>query len=277
MRSPGKAIDPRVMTGDLSNDQITYSVDRFKLVNDMMTKIVLKFNIEGNTYEDLRRAYYTLNSQAARAGDVISRFIGGVYVDRSMIGQKGGVRPYTPVSLQYQKRAINALKTYVFSPNAFKVSSETYNLLAKQRRGFNFRYGPEDPKIHDQILGYQTRVLSHILHPNTLQRIIDSELYGNMYKLSEFMIDLNEAIFKEDMNSNINTFRQNLQATYVKRLIDMVSGSNASKFEVPAQSIALYNLEKILKDYKRLSGDISTVAHKKHLKTLIKNTLDNIK
>ena len=277
MRSPGKAIDPRVMTGDLSNDQITYSVDRFKLVNDMMTKIVLKFNVEGNTYEDLRRAYYTLNSQAARAGDVISRFIGGVYVDRSMIGQKGGVRPYTPVSLQDQKRAINALKTYVFSPNAFKVSSETYNLLAKQRRGFDFFSGPEDPKIHDQILGYQTRVLSHILHPNTLQRIIDSELYGNMYKLPEFMIDLNEAIFKEDMNSNVNTFRQNLQATYVKRLIDMVSGSNASKFEVPAQSMALYNLEKILKDYRRLSGDISTVAHKKHLKTLIKNTLDNIK
>ena len=41
--------------------------------------------------------------------------------------------------------------------------------------------------------------------------------------------------------------------------------------------MAPYNLEKILKDYRRLSGDISTVAHKKHLKTLIKNTLDNIK
>ena len=76
MRSPGKAIDPRVMTGDLSNDQITYSIDRYNLVNDMMDKIVNKFSVEGNTYEDLRRAYYTLNSQAARAGDVISRFIG---------------------------------------------------------------------------------------------------------------------------------------------------------------------------------------------------------
>ena len=85
MRSPGKAIDPRVMTGDLSNDQITYSVDRFNLVKSMMDKIVSKFSIEGNTYEDLRRAYYTLNSQAARAGDVISRFIGGVYVDLSLI------------------------------------------------------------------------------------------------------------------------------------------------------------------------------------------------
>ena len=54
MRSPGKAIDPRVMTGDLSNDQISYSIDRFNLVNKMMGQIVSKFSVEGNTYEDLR-------------------------------------------------------------------------------------------------------------------------------------------------------------------------------------------------------------------------------
>ena len=107
------------MTGDLSNDQITYSIDRYNLVNDMMDKIVNKFSVEGNTYEDLRRAYYTLNSQAARAGDVISRFIGGVYVDRSNIGQDNGSKPYTPVSLSDQKRAMNALKNYVFSPFCF--------------------------------------------------------------------------------------------------------------------------------------------------------------
>ena len=138
MRSPGKAIDPRVMTGDLSNDQISYSIDRFNLVSDMMKKIKNKFSKEGETYEDLRRAYYTLNSQAARAGDVISRFIGGVYVDRSTIGQEGGTKPYTPVSKTDQKRAMNALSNYVFSPNAFDHPNEIYNYLAKQRRGFDF-------------------------------------------------------------------------------------------------------------------------------------------
>ena len=169
MRSPGKAIDPRVMTGDLSNDQISYSIDRFNLVNKMMGQIVSKFSVEGNTYEDLRRAYYTLNSQAARAGDVVSRFIGGVYVERSTIGQAGGKNPYTPVSLADQKRAFNTLDKYVFSPSAFKAPSNVYNLLARQRRGFNFFSGPEDPKIHDQVISYQTRVLAHIMHPNTFR------------------------------------------------------------------------------------------------------------
>jgi len=273
MRSPGKAIDPRVMTGDLSNDQISYSIDRFKIVKNMMAKIISKFSVDGNTYEDLRRAYYTLNSQAARAGDVISRFIGGVYVDRSTIGQKGGTKPYTPVSFLDQKRAFNALKTYVFSSDAFRAPNELYNLLAKQRRGFDFFSGPEDPKIHDQVLSYQTRVLAHILHPNTLQRIIDSELYGNRYNLSLFMTDLNDAMFKDDLTSNINTFRQNLQAVYVTRLIGMINGKSSARYKIPAKSMAIYNLKQITKWLKKPTGNISSIAHRTHLKVLIDKAL----
>ena len=94
MRSPGKGIDPRVMTGDLSGDQISYSIDRFKLVNASMRKIKDKMIADGSTYDGLCRAYYTLNAQAGRAGDVLSRFIGGVYVDRAQVGQAGGQTLY---------------------------------------------------------------------------------------------------------------------------------------------------------------------------------------
>ena len=269
MRSPGKAIDPRVMTGDLSNDQISYSIDRFNIVNDMMKKIKSKFNNEGDTYEDLRRAYYTLNSQAARAGDVVSRFIGGVYIDRSNIGQSGGTKPYTPVPEKDQRRAMQTLNTYIFSPNAFDHPNEVYNYLARQRRGFDFFSGPEDPKIHDQVLSYQSRVLAHILHPNTLQRIIDSELYGNTYTLSEFMTDLNESIFMSDLKTDVNTFRQNLQAVYVTRLLEMVGGKSSDRFKIPAKSMAIYNLEKIYKMLEKPKGNTSSIAHRNHIRLLI--------
>ena len=274
MRSPGKAIDPRVMTGDLSNDQISYSIDRFNIVNDMMKKIKSKFNNEGDTYEDLRRAYYTLNSQAARAGDVVSRFIGGVYVDRSTIGQPGGTKPYTPVSEKDQRRAMQTLNTYIFSPNAFDHPNEVYNYLARQRRGFDFFSGPEDPKIHDQVLSYQSRVLAHILHPNTLQRIIDSELYGNTYTLSEFMTDLNESIFMTDLKTDVNTFRQNLQAVYVTRLLEMVGGKSSDRFKIPAKSMAIYNLEKIHKMMQKPKGNTSSIAHRNHIKLLIQSAFN---
>ena len=277
MRSSSRGIDPRVMTGDLSGDQIAYSIDRFKIVNNALKKIKNKMTKEGENYEDLRRAFYTLNSQAAGAGVVLSRFIGGVYVDRSTVGQKGSTKPYTPVGLSDQKRAMNAIKNYVFAPSAFTSPNNVYGYLAKQRRGQDFGGGPEDPKIHDLVLGYQTQVLSHLMHPNTLQRIMDSGLYGNQYKLSAFMSDLDNAIFKADNKGSVNTFRQNLQAVYVKRLIEMISGASSNKFKVPAKSLAVYHLNKIVKRTKSSKGDVSSVAHRMHLNTLITNALKEIK
>lgn len=275
MRSPGKAIDPRVMTGDLSNDQIKYSIDRIKLANNMMKNIKQRFSKEGQTYEELRNAYYTLNGQAARAGDVISRFIGGVYVDRAVSGQENASQPYTPVSLADQKRAMEALKTYVFAPNAFNAPKDLYNYLARQRRGFNFFVRSEDPKIHAEVLSYQKRVLNHILHRNTLQRISDSELYGNQYKLANFMTDLNNAIFKADINTNVNSFRQNLQTEYTKMLLKMINGK--SKYTNASKAMALYNLNRIKSWVSNGVGNIATKAHKNQLKLLINNTLKDVK
>ena len=277
MRSPGKAIDPRVMIGDLSNDQITYSINRFELVNSMMKNLKTQFTTKGKTYEDLRRAYYTLHNQSAVAGGVISRFIGGVYVDRSTFGQEGGTQPYTPVSLSDQKRAMDAMKKYVFAPDAFDTPKEVYNYIAKQRRGFNFFGGSEDPKIHEQVLAYQTKVLAHIMHPNTLQRISNSELYGNDYKLSSFMSDINNIMFKADVYGSINSFRQNLQAVYTKRLIDMISGKASSRFTVAAKSMAIYNLKNIKIWVSNGKGNLATKAHKNHLKILITNAMKEIK
>jgi len=277
MRSPGKAIDPRVMIGDLSNDQITYSINRFELVNSMMKNLKTQFTTKGETYEDLRRAYYTLHNQSAVAGGVISRFIGGVYVDRSTFGQEGGTQPYTPVSLSDQKRAMEAMKKYIFAPDAFNTPKDVYNFLAKQRRGYNFFAGPEDPKIHEQVLAYQTKVLAHIMHPNTLQRISNSELYGNDYKLSSFMSDINNIMFKPDVYGSINSFRQNLQAVYIKRLIDMISGKASSRFTVAAKSMAIYNLKNIKIWVSNGKGDLATKAHKNHLKILITNAMKEIK
>ena len=277
MRSSSNGIDPRVMIGDLSNDQITYSINRFKLVNDMMKNLKTQFLKDGQTYEDFRRAFYTLHNQTAIAGGVISRFIGGVYVDRATFGQKGGKQPYTPVSLKDQKRAMSALKNYIFAPDAFETPKEVYNYLGRQRRGYNFFGNTEDPKINEQILGYQTYVLSHLMHPNTLQRISNSELYGNGYKLSSFMTDLNNMLFKPDIYGSVNTFRQNLQTVYTQRLISMATGKTSNRFPIAARSMAVYNLKNIKSWTNSGKGDLTTKAHKNHLKTLITNAMKEIK
>ncbi|MDC1227327.1 zinc-dependent metalloprotease, partial [Algibacter sp.] len=276
MRSPGKGMDPRVMIFDQSSDPITYFIDRIELSNNLLKDAKSKFTKEGQSYQELARVYYSLSNQKAIAGNIFSRYIGGVYVDRAMAGQKGETQPFTPVSLEDQKRAMNAIKTYVFAPNAFDAPNDLYNYLARQRRGFNFFSGPEDPKIHNQVLGYQKLVLNHLLHPNTLQRITDSELYGNKYKLSMFMTDLNNAIFKSDIYSSVNSFRQNLQLEYTNMLIGVLTGKQSNTYTHNAKSMALYNL-KAIRAMAAPSGNMASRAHKQHLRILIDNAIKEIK
>ena len=167
---------------------------------------------------------------------------------------------------------MNALRDYAFAPNAMEAPSELYNYLALQRRGFNFFGRTEDPKLHDRVLNTQSSVLSHVLHPNTLKRISDSELYGNKYKLSEFMTDLNDAIFKADAGRSVNSRRQNLQIAYTEMLINIITQSNYTNM---AQSMALYNLKNIRRIAGSTAGDVATRAHRQHLALLIDKALDD--
>ena len=268
-----RGIDPRVQTNDMSSDPISYSIDRMNLVNDLFDDILDKFQMPGDTYEDLRRAFFNLNSQYTGAASTISKFIGGVYVERSVIGQKGSEKPYSPVSYRDQKRAFKALDEYIFSSDNYKIPSDIFNYLARQRRGFEFFSGSEDPKIHDLILSNQARILSQLMAPNTLQRLKDSELYGNKYKLSEFMTDINNSIFS-DIDGNIDSFRQNLQIVYTKRLIDIISSDKGKSYKNHAKSLALLNLNEIMNSISS-KGNISSRAHKMHLKSIIEKALDN--
>ncbi|WP_373524366.1 zinc-dependent metalloprotease [Aquiflexum sp.] len=277
MRSPGKAIDPRVMIGDLSNDQIGYSIHMMETSKNLMKEIKEKYTKDGESYQELVQAYGVLMNQYSTAGSVMSRFIGGVYVDRAMAGQEGATQPYTPVSLKDQKRAMSALSKYMFASNAYDIPEDLINYLARQRRGFDFISGTEDPKIHQQVLNSQKNVLAHLTHPNTLQRMVDSELYGNEYNMATYMNDLTKAIFDADINGNVNSFRQNLQMEYVNTLKGMVSGTSSNRYNHLAKSAALYNLNYIKGKANNAGGNLSSKAHKDHLKLLIDNSLKEVK
>ena len=276
MRSPGKAIDPRVNVNDMTHDAIEYSIERMKLSKEVSKELLKKYKKPDQSYHELRNAYLVVTGQQAGAANTISRYIGGVYVDRAFIGQEGGTKPFTPVEKEKQKKAMKALNDYVFSPDAFSVPAELYKYLQMQRRGYNFFSAPEDPKIHARILAMQRSVLRHLLHYNTLQRISDSEMYGNGYTLSSFMTDLNKSVFNADIYGNVNPVRQNLQIEYATMLIGTLTGKQKNRYHHLARSMALYNLKGIRKMAGSATGNTATRAHKEHLKTLIDNALDDM-
>ena len=275
MRSPGKAIDPRVNIFDMSSDPISYAIDRMKLSNTILDRLKTKYTRQEQSYHALRNAFLILTGQYANAASVLSRYIGGVYVDRAFPGQTGAGKPFTAVSKNDQQRALRAIATYLFAPDAFKRTDDLYNYLQQQRRGFNFFATTEDPKLHERVLAMQKAVLDHLLHPAVLARITDSRLYGNTYTLAEFMGDMRDAIMKEDAKGNVNTFRQNLQLEYVNRLVAMMGPEGRNKYDYPSRSMAVFHLKGIQSMLARKAGvNAETQAHTQNVLLTIQKAFE---
>ena len=81
------------------------------------------------------------------------------------------------------------------------------------------------------------------------------------------MIDLRNSIFESDFNSNISTIRQNLQITYVNRLLKVLEIK--SRYDNMSKSSAYYNLSWLKSNLDITSGDLQTKQHKSYLLFLI--------
>lgn len=271
MRASGRGIDPRVNIYDLSSEPVRYASERVEFVKNTLPKIKEKYAVPGESYGKLRRAYSVLMSQWGRSVTVMTRQVGGVYVERDFLGMEGSEKPYTPVAYGTQKEAMEALAEYAFHPDAFAISDDLYQYLQLQRRGFNHFTQTEDPRIHDMVLSIQRSALSHFFSPTVQQRIVDSKLYGNTYDLAEVMSDLTDAVFKADAYKNVNSMRINLQQLYVASLIDMLE---SKKYPATSKAVAFAQLNKI-KTMVRSSSrqDAMTQAHKAWLQHQIDEAL----
>ena len=275
MRSPGKAMDPRVNIFDLTSDAIGYAEDRFKLVNDVMGKLITKYSKPGQSYAELRARYNTLLAQRLNMISAVSRYVGGVYVDRSFPEQKSSTKPFTPVAIATQKRAISVLNRYVFAPNAFDADAPVFAYLQPQRRGFNQSAGGDDYKITSTVLTQQiSGALSHIFHPTTMQRITNSRLYGNQYSIAEVMSDITGGIFSADLKTNVNVYRQYLQTNFVKGLLN-IQDPKTSMYDDVAKAAALNTLRKIKAMVNTgVSTNEETKAHRANIIYLINYGLE---
>jgi hypothetical protein len=272
MRAPGKAIDPRINTGDLTDDAIGWAADRIALTTELTRNLRRRFDRAGGDFHAMRNAYLIVTGQQAGALATVSRYIGGVYRDRAVIGQPGATRPFTPVSRADQKRAMQLIAQHGFAPNAWDSPDGIVDHLMMRRRGFDFFSGTEDPKVHDRVLNVQRGILAHLLHPVTLKRMTDSRIYGNTYPVAEMMTDLTDAAFAADVGRDVNTFRQNLQIEYVRRLVGVYDSDAHDHVARSAALLSLRRVEGMLSG--RRGGNLDTQAHREHVLHTIRKALE---
>ncbi len=260
MRSVGKGIDPRINVNDMGKDALVFAENRLKLVNQLMDSIPNRFAEKGIGFQELKQMYDIAQTEYFNQIQVVAKYIGGVKVDRT----KKSV-PYTPIELKVQKQAMELLKKYAFANDAFIHHIKTLPYLQNQRRGFNFYSSTEDPKIHQRVLAQQELVLAHLLNPVVIKRLTDSRLYGNQYSVVAMLNELTLACFGDD-NSNLSTFRQNLQNSLVDQYIDRMLHNQVDAI---SQAAINYQLKQILKKTAK-QGNLETQIHLEAIQEKVK-------
>ena len=115
--------------------------------------------------------------------------------------------------------------------------------------------------------------MAHLVHPSVLMRILDSGLYGNTYNLAEYMDDLTDMMFKADLRTSVNTYRQGLQLMYVEALVKSLDAK--SRLNRVAKSAVLAQLRRIDRQQRdAASPNGLTRAHRAHVRHLIDVALD---
>ena len=195
-----------------------------------------------DSFEEFRLAHRIFIREYSRSLEVISRHIGGVYVERYDPQNVSTKKPYMPAPSEEQRRAMDLLNKYAFSNEAFPINSELLQLVQVERRMFDLYGEHEDPQMHKLILSVQDRVLDHILSPWTLYRISDTQLYGNDYSVNEVINDLTQAIFTGDQNNEVSSVRRNLQTAYVRRLFGILAQDYYDELSVAAVYTSLRDI-----------------------------------
>ena len=272
MSSPGVNIDPRNLRGDMSNDPITYTSDRIKILDAKIAELPDIFLLDGETSSEFRSVFYSLTSEKGRFLDNVSRLIGGVYSNRIVNDSEKGMTPFEAVSYEDQKRAMNLIIEKLLSNDAFVFDENLLKYLQSEKRAAYSprRKGNEDPQLHDLVLSLQGRAVAHILHPTVMMRLIDSSQYGNTYLPDEVLDDLFDGIFVQ--REVPTSFKMNLQSKYVDSLISALNDDDYDEISKSAIYASLVSIESFTRTP---YGDSKTKVHYKFLNWKISKALED--
>ena len=258
MGSPGTNIDPRAKRYDMSNDVVTYTADRFIVLDQKISELPDIYSDEGETKQDMTSTFYSLVREKGRFMDAVSRQIGGVYVTKLVNGQDE-FDAYDPVPYEKQKEAMELINTKFLANGAWDFDPEILRNLQREKRaaGSYRRDSNEDPQLHDMVIGMQGRVLAHILNPTVMTRLVDSSEYGNEYLPGEVLDDLFNGIFVK--GETPDTYKRNLQSLYVDGLLEVFSDD--SRYDELAKAAVFDSIMNIQKFTRSPVRDAETKKH----------------
>ena len=285
--------DPNTNKWDFGDDTIEFAKLQAQLVAETWPDIIERMTVDGQGYQQPRRAFGVLLASHGRAMFIAARQVGGLYKSRSHKGDQNERLPFTVVPADKQREALALLEQQIFSDEPFQFPAQFYNQLAATH--WNHWGSPLLPRsdfpVHAVILMWQQRVLDHLLAPLTLRRLHDSELKvpaaADAFTTAELIERLTRSIFSEvdsieagaytNRQPAISSLRRNLQRAFLRELTNLTLGHTTAPQD--CQTIAYMELVNLRERIDRqLDGEVKldsySRAHLRETSATIAKILD---
>ncbi len=254
--------DPLARRYDFSANPIDYARRQMALVHYHRKRLINRFVRKGQSWARARYGYELTLGLQTRALTMMANWLGGSFRYRDKKGDPNGRPPFEVVPPKKQREALEFVIQNCFRDEAFDLSPE---LL----RHFGIDKWLDEPKqamqdgrypVHDRIMGIQASLLTALLNPTILGRVLDNEMMTppdqDAVTLPEVFGRLWQGIWTEIIEPPpgkftarkpmISSLRRNLQREYVERMIYLsMPESWSSAAHKPVATLALAELRKI--------------------------------
>lgn len=250
----GHAIDPRVVTFDLTNQPVQWCGVQMNLMHNIMNAVANRFPGRGQSFEEARRAFLFPLNGYLRCAAYPAHTIGGEYLSRADNGDPGSSAPLTPVSRGTERSAWTMLDNGLFADAPWRFNPNvldrlTYDEASSLGVDASWAYAPQarhDVPVVELVGSAQNSALNELFSPLRMQRIDDlSTKYraGSTMSLSDLFDWAQSGIFGDIATGGVakdGVIRRNLQVAYAKRLGDLWTAPAAG---TPADAQALARLQ----------------------------------
>jgi hypothetical protein len=181
----------------------------------VMDNLLAATTREGEDWSDLEQVYGRALGQWATELNHVASIIGGVD-SQDRHGGQDGVR-FEPIPRPRQKAAVKFLNEHAFQTPQMFLKPEILRRI-------------EPAGALTRIRTAQLRVLSNVLAPQRLARLVEQEAVDrkNAYTPTEFLADVRQGVFGElaQPRVKVDAFRRNLQRAYLELVAARLNGAN---------------------------------------------------
>lgn len=257
--------DPRVQTEDLGDNSMKASSYGIKNLKRILPNLKTWTYEKGGLYGNMARTHVAVLDQYYRYLNHVLNNVGGIYRTYRSEDEKLPVFTATPRKLQIE--AIQFFDKELFTTPKWILNANIQDI------DMDPTFDPKrNPTGANFIEDMQVKTLNTLLDITVLHQILANNIrFGKgTYTVVEHLNGVHNSIWKELKSPSVNmdSYRRNLQKSYVGALLDVMVTKSAGGTETDVYSIVKAELKSLQQNIKQAIPKTSETLNKYHLMDL---------